>query len=40
MKPLNDHLNLAVEAVHVISRRRARIDQAQTQVQIGLKFHL
>ncbi len=46
MKPLNDNVDLAVEAVHVSSRRPARIDQfeaadqSQNQVQIGLKLHL
>jgi hypothetical protein len=46
MKPVSDHLDLGFEALHVISDRPARetqdllSQQAQTQVQIALKWHL
>ncbi len=46
MKPVGDHLDLGVEALHVISDRPARMtqglspQQSQTQVQVALKWHL
>jgi hypothetical protein len=46
MKPVSDHLDLGVEALHVISDRPARTthalspQQAQTQLQIALKWRL
>jgi len=46
MKPLNDWLDLGVEALHVTSDRPARVTQdltprqAQTQIQLALKMHL
>lgn len=46
MRPLNAHLDLAVEALHVVSNRPSRSyqslapRQAQTQVQLALKVRL
>ncbi|MFT4074213.1 MAG: hypothetical protein QM647_01695 [Asticcacaulis sp.] len=46
MKPLSDHLDMNLEGLHVISDRPARATQslsphqAQTQVQVSLKWHL
>lgn len=46
MRPLNAHLDLAVEALHVVSNRPSRSyqslapRQAQTQVQLALKLRL
>ncbi len=46
MKPVGDYLDLGIEALHVISDRPARVthglspQQAQTQLQIALKWHL
>jgi hypothetical protein len=46
MKPISDHLDLSVEALHVVSDRPARTtqslspQQAQTQAQVSLKWHL
>ncbi|WP_349321251.1 hypothetical protein [Asticcacaulis sp. MM231] len=46
LKPMNDHLDVAVEALHVVSDRPARathmlaVQQAQTQLQLALKMHL
>ena len=46
LKPVSAHVNIAVEAVQVWSRRPARstqfeaADQSQTQVQLALKLHL
>lgn len=46
MKPLTDHLDMAVEGLHIASRRPARLtqfenpDQAQTLLQLALKIHL
>ena len=46
MKPIGDHLDLGIEALHVISDRPARLtqvlspQQAQTQLQVALKWRL
>jgi hypothetical protein len=46
MRPVSDHLDLGVEALHVISDRPARVthavspQQAQTQIQIALRWRL
>lgn len=46
LKPVSDHLDIAVEALHVVSDRPARAthllaaEQAQTQLQLALKLHL
>jgi len=46
MKPVGDHLDMGVEALHVISDRPARLtqglpaQQVQTQFQIALRWHL
>ncbi len=46
LKPMTDHLDVAIEALHVVSGRPARAThllaakQAQTQLQLALKLHL
>ncbi len=46
LKPVSAHIDLALEAVEVSSRRPARstqsepADQSQTQIQLALKLHL
>ena len=46
LKPVTDHLDIAIEALHVVSDRPARAThqltakQAQTQLQLALKLHL
>ncbi|MDV6332421.1 hypothetical protein [Asticcacaulis sp. 201] len=46
LRPVSDHLDCGLEALHVISDRPARVThdlspkQAQTQIQVALKLHL
>ena len=46
LKPMTDHLDVAIEALHVVSDRPARAThllgakQTQTQLQLALKLHL